>query len=150
MDQKISIRKVAHQDLPDILRIENESFNSEAFSKQQFIRHLKNPNSFFLAAVLKSKIAGYIILLKRSGSKNLRIYSIAVSKESRNRHIGTLLLNISEKIAEAENKTAITLEVSINNPGAIAFYNKHGFTISGRISVYYLDGSDALKMIKYI
>lgn len=150
MRQEISFRKVSHEDLPEILLIEIESFGSEAFSKQQFIRLIKNQNSFFLAAVYKNKIPGYIILLKRGGSRNLRIYSIAVAKKYRNQHIGTQLLNLAEKIATQENKSAITLEVSTNNHGAIAFYNKHGYTVSGSIPDYYSDGSDAIKMIRYL
>jgi [ribosomal protein S18]-alanine N-acetyltransferase len=150
MDSEFLIRKVSKSDIPEILLIENESFGNEAFSQNQFIRHLKSKNSFFFAAVSKSRITGYVILLKRSNGKYLRIYSIAVEKKSRGKHVGRLLINLSEKIATEEKKAGLSLEVSTENQGAVAFYINHNFLVVGRIPGYYNDGSDALKMIRYL
>ena len=44
---------------------------------------------------------------------------------------------------------AITLEVADGNLGALALYEKHGFTVVGRRSGFY-KGKDAVKMEKKI
>jgi [ribosomal protein S18]-alanine N-acetyltransferase len=150
MHPEIMLREAAPQDIPAICSIENESFSTEAFSKKQFFNLLKSKNSFFIVAVIGENISGYMILMQRSRSFSLRIYSIAVHNSARNLHIGSRLIKYAEHIAHVNDKLKITLEVSVNNTSAFGFYLKNGFTLTGLIPEYYKDKSDAWKMEKKI
>ncbi len=148
--ENIIIRLATLSDLKEIVRIENESFYSDAFDRPQFIRLLKSNHSDFVVAEENGAVLGYAIFFFRKNSRNLRIYSIAVSQNARGRSIGSTLLNFAEDLARQKGKQLITLEVSEKNHTALSLYFKHKYIVAGRKPKYYNDLSDALKLDKKI
>jgi [ribosomal protein S18]-alanine N-acetyltransferase len=145
-----SLRKANINDIAQIVKIENSSFVSDAFTKKQFRYLILSENSFFQVAVVDQMIVGYMILLKRKNSKTLRIYSIAIDLKFRNLNIGSILLEKAIDIAGSLQCSHLRLEVNENNAAAVQFYVKHLFTFCGSIDNYYNDGGKALKMEKKI
>ncbi|GLI08713.1 hypothetical protein YDYSG_47450 [Paenibacillus tyrfis] len=73
-------------------------------------------------------------------SKVAYLSHIAVSVEYQNMGIGSLLLQLSCLLSKGYGMTKIKLEVDKVNSKAIAYYEKHGFTIVSRASLdsYYM------------
>ncbi len=144
----IDIRPASLSDINRILEIEIQSFNSDAFSKRQFISLLRNNNVFFLVSETNQLISGYIILMKRKKSRKLRIYSIAVDPSYRRSNIGNELIKKAFLVAMKNNLRFLSLEVNQQNKSAINFYIKHGFSIVKEIPNYYRDGEHGYRMIR--
>lgn len=136
----MTISQATMEDLASLVILENNSFSKEEFalSKKNFIYHIKN--NFLLNAKEGNELIGYILVLVKP--KIPRIYSLAVSKNHRNKGIASKLL--CEVISKFHT---LSLEVNINNKEAINLYCKLGFKTKKVIKKYYLNGEDAFKML---
>jgi ribosomal-protein-alanine acetyltransferase len=148
LEKEVTIRKAIKSDLLNITGIEKDSFGKDAFSLRQFKYLLESSNSYFYSATINESPVGYLILLKRKGSKALRIYSIAIDSRQRGKGIARRLIDLAKEIAKQNNYERITLEVSEINQPAIDLYQKVGFTNVGSKPNYYSDGSSAFLMLK--
>ena len=64
---------------------------------------------------------------RETNSQEFHFESLAVLPQYRRRGIATALINEVKKLYEASNRERLTLAVEIDNPGAIALYQKLGF-----------------------
>ena len=153
----ITFRKLNKKDNNFINKlISNEGVNYEEFSKigwsinqikNQFNKNVNMSFGLFYDNSLISFIIGDLFIIeKKSEYEILLIY---VSKDFRNKGLGTKLLNNIEESINCLNK--IYLEVSENNLGAISFYKKMNFkNIYTRKDYFLFDNKkiDALVMSK--
>lgn len=146
MQPHFSTRRASRADLPAILSIENPSFGSDAFSARRFKYLVNSPNAHFIVVVIDQKVAGYLILLSRKGSKRIRIYSLAISPWYRGMGIAQYLLNYTKKQAKQQQMEIINLEVREDNHKAISLYSKEGFILKGKREDYYQPGIHGLIM----
>ncbi|MDR2910648.1 MAG: GNAT family N-acetyltransferase [Bacteroidales bacterium] len=146
MKAKFIIRRACIKDIENILKVENESFGSDMFSRSQFTYLINKSKGAFYIAVIDSNIAGYMCLLSHSMHKNIRIYSIAVLSEYRSIGIAGAFISKAKEIAVSENKIGISLEVRKDNLPAIKLYKKNGFHISSVKMQYYNDLTSAYYM----
>jgi [ribosomal protein S18]-alanine N-acetyltransferase len=139
MDEKafLIIRKVKPEDINTILKIEEEAFPKTAYSKQTFINYEIHLPDTFLVIELENTIIGYIIF-DRDGY----IHSTSIKYQYRKKGFGKMLFMYAIKSVQKR----LWLEVRSKNSGAIAFYERLGMKITGRISNYYGD-DDALIMV---
>jgi ribosomal-protein-alanine acetyltransferase len=147
METEVRIRPVILTDLSDIMRIENMSFNFDSFSHRQFTYLITKAKGAFFTALSEEKVAGYISLLEHSRRHSVRIYGIAVHPDYRGRKIGQALIDEAKQYTVNKNIHRLSLEVEINNKAAITLYQKNGFLITGILSNYYCNHSDAYRMI---
>lgn len=148
MNENVIIRKAVAADLQTISRLEQICFNEESFSRNQIRYLITRAQADFLVIEESDTIGAFIVLLKRTASAGLRIYSVAVAPEQRGRGWARLLLDEAEKRARLNGKRCLTLEVSETNHQAIGLYRRSGFEIFGERPDYYKDGSKALLMRK--
>lgn len=146
MNNSINIRKATQADLDGVEVVENECFDGDQFSRRQFSYLISHAKGSFLVAELGGNIIGYISLLQHSGSRSVRIYSVAVVPAYRGRQLGQRFVDISKEYAKEKGLRQVSLEVNINNKAAISLYHKNGFVVTTAIREYYHDGSDALRM----
>ncbi|MBU1371043.1 MAG: ribosomal protein S18-alanine N-acetyltransferase [Bacteroidetes bacterium] len=139
------IRRAAPSDLKQVMEIETQSFQEDAFHKQQ-MRYLLHSDNDFLVAETDSELAAYMVLLSRKNSRLLRIYALAVSTKYRGQGIARLMLNKAVETAKNRGYTKLTLEVKANNQAAISLYEQYGFQVIKTLPGYYKDGSTGLKM----
>ena len=87
-------------------------------------------------AKIDNKIVGYIVIAIREKNINdskmryrkiLKIESICVTKNYRNKGIGTKILEFIDTLAKDNNCTDIYLDVNNHNENAIKLYEKLGF-----------------------
>ncbi|SFM06461.1 N-acetyltransferase [Variovorax sp. OV329] len=82
------------------------------------------------------------------GEQEAHVSLLAVHPGHRRQGLASALLTWLEATARVAGCTAIHLEVRITNPGAMAFYRRHGFGETG-VSVGYYEGvEDAVRMVK--
>ena len=103
-----------------------------------------------LAFLLVEGDAGF--LLGRAVAGEAEVLTLAVTPESRRRGLGRKLLARFIYQAQLRSATQAFLEVSADNPAAIALYESAGFAASGRRRGYYAapDGTriDAVVMAR--
>ncbi len=145
-ESEIVIRKITNEDHEKVIEISIESFPEE--DAEEIIKSLFNIEHFYVA-----EISGVVVGFVAFGIYSIRITHImilAVELAFRRKGIGTKLLERTIEIANLLPISLIRLEVRLTNTGAIKFYEKHGFKITGTIEQYYDDMSDAYLMTRKI
>ncbi len=140
------IREFKEEDLYEVLNIANESL-TETYAPELFLDIYRLwPRGFLVAA--GKNVIGFIAGSKQN--REARILLLAVSKEYRNRGIGTALMNRFMSVCKSEGLLSIRLEVRTTNFKAIEFYKKFGFNIISYIPNYYTNGETAYIMWREI
>ena len=134
---RVTIRTVRFEDIPCLMQIEAQAAPKTPLTLNLLIGYAVRFGETFAVLELEKNITGYIIF-----DHGGHVLSIAVKPLYRRRGFGTML------VFHAFNRVrkTIWIEVRSKNAGAIAFYKKLGFSITGRVERYY-DNDDALMML---
>ncbi|HYP70249.1 MAG TPA: GNAT family N-acetyltransferase, partial [Variovorax sp.] len=98
--------------------------------------------------VVRQGIGVAAFAIMQYGEEEAHVSLLAVRAARRRTGMASALMNWLEATARVAGLQAIRLEVRITNPGAMAFYRRHGFEESG-VSVGYYEGvEDAVRMSK--
>ena len=144
MKTAVDIRALALGDLNGIEDIEHSSYDTP-WSRSMFAGELAKPASLCLGAFEGEQLAGYLIVSRYVDAWH--IMNIAVSPDFRRRGIATALLQRLFELTDDRSRRGYTLEVRVSNAGAIALYERLGFTARGIRRGYYTDNrEDALIM----
>lgn len=146
---KIIIEVASEKDIPGLVKLETECFETDRLSAAQFKNLIKKSSTLVLVAKQNDVLVGDAIMLFRRNSKVARLYSIAVAAEMRRCGIAQLLSDALEQHVR-KNYIEIRLEVRKDNRSAIQFYRKNGYEIFGEYEKFYEDGTDALRMCKLL
>lgn len=140
------LRKAGLEDVPALHRIERRCFGRRGFSRAHIVWTLKNPQ----ADTFLYQEAGHFVgtVMVRQEADLGRIVSVAVLPERRGRGIGRTLMEKAEEVSRARGARTMSLEVSVNNEGAIGFYRTLGYGFNGLLRGYYSWGEDAHVMTK--
>ncbi len=128
-----------NKNLELMLKIHNENF-LDIKNIKDFDAFYKNSRYNIYEEYFENIFAGYLITYDNIDS--LDIFEIAVDKNFRKKGLASKLLN------RINDERKILLEVSEKNEVAINLYKKNGFKMISRRKNYYLDGSDAIVMIR--
>lgn len=150
MKSPVVLRSAERRDLQQLVDIENACFTSDILSRRSFQRFLRPGAHEILVAEFDDTIAGYVLVLYRTGTSLARLYSIAVLPSYRGQGIAEKLVKAAEHAGRDRDCALMRLEVSVHNKGASHLYNKLGYRLIGRVANYYDDGSDAMRMEKRI
>ncbi|MDD5541552.1 MAG: N-acetyltransferase [Acidobacteriia bacterium] len=90
---------------------------------------------------------GFILAIRYS-PRAANIVTLDILEPYRRRGVGTELMKRVEADFRIKPTQVITLEVSVKNTAAQAFYRKLGFEILEKIDNYYENGEDAFEMFK--
>ncbi len=145
---ELNIRKSQHGDFRFLEKLENDSFPNFQQSSRKSIQRSLN-SKFQEVLIIETKEnkripIGALVLFKYKLA--LRIYSIAVLPEYRNKGIGTFSLNYLKNLAVEKQYKKILIEVHVKNNSLIEWYKINGFKGTHVIKDYYTAGEDALKM----
>ena len=139
------LRKAKLTDLDEIMEIESQSFNEEAFSRRQ-MRYLLTSDNIFLVADKQQQVAATMIILSKKKSKVLRIYGLAVSEKFRGMGLAKTMLTEAYTIAKTGGFSKISLEVKTANTTAIKIYESFGFKTVKELPDYFKGGYAAYRM----
>jgi ribosomal protein S18 acetylase RimI-like enzyme len=143
------LRLALSADLDALLALENATFTSDLLSRRRMRHWISAAHGIFVVAVDDADaLAGYGLVFTRRGSPSARVYSLAIARSARGQGLGTRLLRDLEKRSRKAGASRAHLEVARDNRGAIALYEKLGYTRVRAIPQYYEDGGDAWRMEK--
>jgi ribosomal protein S18 acetylase RimI-like enzyme len=133
------LREARLEDLDALMEIEHACFGAKdsPLSKRAMRYHLVRGR---VTGAYKEGLLGYTLLFPR---KIPRIYSLAVHPSARGQGVAHALLWHALHV----NKR-LRLEVRADNLGAIALYERLGFTCKGVKKRFYPDGCDAKVYVK--
>jgi ribosomal protein S18 acetylase RimI-like enzyme len=142
---KVKIRNARLKDIPQLLQLEEASFNYDQLSRRNFRWMIEKANSIFLVLDYEGVLIGYGLVLINRGTSLARLYSICTLKAYQGAGLASkLILALEKKTAEEEDCAYLRLEVKENNKGAIKLYEKLGYTKFTEKEDYYDDGKTAL------
>lgn len=114
-----------------------QQYAAKAFTIEKLIEELNNPDAEFYLASLDGHPAGYLKLNFNQAQTEFReaqaleVERIYVDGSFQGKNIGGQLLSFAIDIAKQRQLSYMWLGVWEKNPGAIKFYQRHGFTITG-------------------
>lgn len=144
----VSIRRFKHGDIFTVMRLVSDTFQ-EDYDPSVLIDFFNSWQDGFLIVEEANEIIG-ILVGSLPAPNQARILIFGIEKRWQRRGVGTMLLNYFIQQCTLRNVKLITLEVRINNYGAMEFYKKFNFTIVNTIPHYYKDGMDGYVMHKVL
>lgn len=142
------LRRAGIGDLEAVMRLERDTFPSDAWSPRTMVRELGDPAGHYLVAEGgNGAVEGYAGVLAPVGAEDADIQTVAVAEGARRRGLGRAL--VSALLAEAARRGAVRvfLEVRADNEGAQRLYRALGFEQIGvRRGYYQPDDVDAVVM----
>ncbi len=135
-------------DLEAILALEESTFVSDAWSREQMLAELESPHTVYVAVEDDiDGVVGYGGVLAPSGSEDADIQTIAVAPSFRRAGLGRAIMAELIGAARLAGARRVFLEVRADNPAAQSLYTDLGFAEVGvRPHYYQPDDVDALVM----
>lgn len=142
-----------------MLALDNKVWNKDNspadMTKQTTLEQFaeNNPPGTHIVAGLDGVFCGYVGMRPPTpllSNRHVVELAIAVDSEFRGAGIGRALLEATAKYAAAEGKRKLFLRVLSSNAGAIAFYEKCGFILQGRmVEEFFINGSYVDDLLMY-
>lgn len=138
------IREMKPEDIEHVLKINEECFNSDAWSRKAFEREFELDYSYKFVIEEGESIIGYAIVWKVFEDVNLM--SIAIKKDLWGKGYGKRLMEFLIEYFRGKAQR-ILLDVRRSNIRAIRLYQSLGFKIFSERIRYYSDGENAFQMV---
>ena len=142
------IRAATLDDIENLLKLEQECFDTDRLSRRNFRHMLTKGHAVTLVEHQGGDIQGYILVLFHRGTSMARLYSIAVSARSRQSGVGRRLVDAAELAAFERECVTMRLEIRDDNTPSIKLFESMGYHQFGRYLKYYEDNSDAVRLEK--
>jgi ribosomal-protein-alanine acetyltransferase len=142
----VKIRPLELRDLDAVLAIQSASPEAARWSRADYERVAQGDFSGWVVA----SVAGLVgFLVARRAADEVEILNLAIAPETRRLGAATLLLDQALSASKNAGARRAFLEVRDSNIAAILFYERQGFSGSGRRPNYYSDPvEDALVLTR--
>jgi len=145
MDEtSIKIEKVKPKDFDNIIRIEELSYKDPWPREVFMLDYLFNNSSEYFVLKNQGKIIGFIGMWLED--KRLHIINVTVHPDERGKGFGRIMISFAIKCARQKNMKEVYLEARASNLSAIKLYESIGFRKKDKLSDYYQDGEDGVRM----
>lgn len=142
----VQIRWMIRRDMPEVLVIENESFEFKWY-EEEFIRALRQRNCIGMVAEYQNEVIGFMIYeLHRT---MIHVLNFAVRVEWRRTGVGSKMLAKLMAKLSAQRRNRIVLEVRETNLGAQLFFRDNGFRAVSVLHNYYADTPEDAYLMQY-
>lgn len=135
----MTIRWLISRDLPDVLKLEEESFDVP-WNEDDFKLNLKQRNVIGMVLEEEGVIQGYMIYALEK--KFLQLLNLGVGKEYRRQGVGTQLIERLQDKLSQERRTKISAHVRESNLEGLNFFKACGFKAVSVIPMCYTDTND--------
>lgn len=145
--QALQLFVAANEDISDIVRIQELSYNGVAPWNKKALEHEINHNTRALYLIVRDKERPVAFIGAWLVEEEAHITNIAVVPAERNKGIALLLMKEVMQLAQKEGMQKVSLEVRVSNVAAQHLYRKLGFK-DGKVKKEYYAGDheDALEM----
>jgi ribosomal-protein-alanine N-acetyltransferase len=149
----VILRRYKEADFSRLMEIDEACFvEGIAYPEDEMRYFLERRSAITLIAEDRGRIQGFVIadrFRSRRGAHSMgRIITIDVAPEAQESGIGNLLLTSVEQELKRVECDYVSLEVAVDNPKAMRFYKKHGYSVLKVLPRYYLESVDGLLMGK--
>lgn len=134
-----TVRPAGPEDAERLAEVHATAFEAP-WSADDLAGFLAERGAFAMLAEADGAVAGFILCRVLAGQAE--VLTLAVRPEERRRGVGGALLEAAMRLA-APAADAMFLEVADDNAGAIALYERSGFTPVGRRAAYYVSRAGA-------
>jgi len=142
----VQIRWLIRRDMPEVLRIEQESFEFP-WTEEDFLCCLRQRNCIGMVAERDHQIVGFMIYeLHKS---RLNILNFCVAPEYRRQSVGTqMIVRLIDKLSQQRRKE-ILLEVRERNLDAQMFFKTQAFRAVKVLRSYYDDTTEDAYIMQF-
>lgn len=145
-DSYVHIRWMIRRDMPEVLAIENASFEFP-WSEEDFIRCLRQRNCIGMVAEHEERVVGFMVYeLHRS---RLHVLNFAVDAAVQRRSIGGRMVQKLIGKLTPSRRDRILLEVRETNLKAQLFFRKLGFRAISVLRDFYEDTVEDAYLMQY-
>lgn len=142
MESKVIFKPASENDFDEILRLEEESFNSyDRLDRETLLELFTEFREGFNIIIADGEAAGYSVFLIEDGDGYIE--SIAVNSNYRRRGLGILALKYMMNCLKDRGFKNVNLHVRMDNIAAMSLYEKEGFVRTGIVPGFYKDGESA-------
>jgi ribosomal-protein-alanine N-acetyltransferase len=143
----VAIRQYEARDFGALFKLDQTCFPPGiSYSKLSLQYFLNLPAADCLVAQDEKTIAGF--LLAEANPPLAHIITLDVAPKYRRAGVGTALLTEIENHFQYKEVHSVLLETAVDNEGAIAFWQHHGYRTEAVLKRYYLGRTDAYEMRK--
>ncbi len=144
----IELREFRPEDVDRVSEIVQVTLG-EFYPRSLYLEKSRQWLEGFMVAVNDGQIIAMIMGVLE-GRTDSRVLMLAVTAPYTHRGVGTMLMSDFLKKSIMRGVGKITLEVRKSNIGALRFYSRLGFQISGVLPMYYSDMEDGFRMVKVL
>jgi ribosomal-protein-alanine N-acetyltransferase len=145
---RLEIRAYRDEDFEELYAIDQSCYPPGiAYSRAVLAMFLYGQGTKTLVASWEGRPVGFVTVQKKR-SRRGHIITLDVLESHRRRRIGHTLLQKGEEWLAARGILSVDLETAVNNPGAVEFWKRMGYSVRRRLAHYYTSGVDALLMNK--
>lgn len=142
----IQIRWLIRRDLPEILAIENASFDF-TWDEADFVSCLRQRHCIGMVAECNEKVIGFMIYELHQSS--LKIINFAILPEFRRKSVGAqMVTKLVDKLSQ-QRRYQIELTIRETNLEAQLFFKKQGFEASSVLRGFYSDSEEDAYLMQY-
>lgn len=144
----ISIETFQSRDLVDVMRLAARTLPEE-YPYDFFLDLSRTQGPHFRIArdVTTNQVVGFLVAAKEPALQaNVLLFAVDPGRQGQG--IGRALLRDVQRRLTIENVRKLRLQVRVDNPRAIRFYQREGFNVAGLETGVYRDGGDAVAMHK--
>ena len=143
---KVQIRWLIRRDMPEVMEIENESFEC-SWSEEDFLCCLRQRNCIGMVAEYNHRIVGFMIYELHKAK--LHVLNFAVDPEFRRQAVGEQMVEkLVDKLSQ-QRRQEIVLEVRERNLRAQLFFKKMKFRAVLVLRHHYDDNDEDAYVMRY-
>ena len=147
VDDVIALQELSVETFAEAFEKQNDpedfkTYLTKAFSKEQLLSEVGNPDTFFYFVTRGDELVGYLKVNVFGAQSELRetegmeLERIYVKSKFQGQGMGSKMLSFVESLALEKDKTYLWLGVWEHNPNAIRFYERNGYVKFGTHPYY--------------
>ncbi len=145
-DMNVHIRWMIRRDMPEVLGIEDESFEFP-WSEDDFIRCLRQRNCIGMVAEYDERVVGFMIY--ELHKDQLHVLNFAVRSDVRRRGVGQQMVQKLIGKLSQQRRNRIMLETRETNLAAQVFFRNLGFVATSVLRDYYDDTTEDAYVMQF-
>jgi ribosomal-protein-alanine N-acetyltransferase len=145
-DVCVHIRWMIRRDMPEVLDIENRSFEF-AWTEEDFIRCLRQRNCIGMVAEHDERVVGFMIY--ELHKNRLHILNFAVHSDFRRCGVATGMIRKLVGKLSPQRRNRILLEIRETNLAAQLFFREAGFRAISVLREFYEDSPEDAYLMQY-
>jgi len=136
---RIHIRWMIRRDMPEVLAIEDESFEFP-WPERDFVRCLRHRNCIGMVAEHENRVVGFMIYELHAA--RIHVLNFGVAPDYRRRGVGSQMVAKLVAKLSSQRRSRIVLEVRERNLGGQLFFRTQGFRAVSVLRDYYVETSE--------